>query len=185
MSIETITGLYAFVTFLILLSNMLTIRELRKQNESFMRPYIHINAFVPTGSIILYLRIRNQGRSTASNVKLTIDRDFFQYGGSSPEDNFRSFPCFNNVIADFPADAEFVFALAQSFVVLGKDADKSKTPTSFIIDARYDWASKHFDETTTIDLNPYLHSQSSPDPIHCELEGIKEELAKMQRKFKQ
>ncbi len=180
MSIEFITSIYAFLTFFILISNIYTVREMRKQNESILRPYVLVSAFIPSGSIIIYLRIKNHGKNSASTLKLSVDRDFFQYGVNNPEDNLKSFPCFNNTIPDFPANSEIVFALAQSFVIFDKKADISKTPKSFVVTAKYNWAGKHFNESTTIDLSSYLGSQSDPDPIHEELKGIKYSLTKIQ-----
>jgi len=179
-----ITGMYAFLTYRILRANRQTIDEMQKQNESYIRPYILISAFVPSASIVFCLRIKNIGKSIASNVKLEISSDFYQFGGNKESDNLKNFSCFVNQIRSIPPDSEINFELAQSFVIFGDKADPLKTPTTFVVTARYDWGNKYYTESTTIDLKPYLGSISPPDPMHEILRGIKDELGKIQQVIK-
>ena len=68
-----ITGFYAWVTY-----KMLT--ALQQQAEAVTRPYLTINVFSEPNSVTFYLRIANTGKTGASNVRLTLDRDFYQFG---------------------------------------------------------------------------------------------------------
>ena len=68
-----ITGFYAWVTY-----KMLT--ALQQQAEAVTRPYLTINVFSEPKDVLFYLRIANTGRTGASNVRLTLDRDFYQFG---------------------------------------------------------------------------------------------------------
>jgi hypothetical protein len=179
-----ITGIYVFLTYLILRANRDTIKEMQKQNESYLRPYILISVFIPSGSIVFYLRIKNIGKSIAGNVKLEMDRDFYQFGGNNASDNIKTFACFASQIKSFPPDSEINLELAQGFVVFGEKGDPLKTPKSFVVTARYDWENRHYVESTTIDLNPYLGSISPPDPMYEILKEIKNELANVHQFIK-
>ena len=68
-----ITGFYACVTY-----KMLT--ALQQQAEAVTRPYLTINVFSEPKDVFFYLRIANTGRTGASNVRLILDRDFYQFG---------------------------------------------------------------------------------------------------------
>lgn len=189
MTIETIsiiltfiTGIYAFLTYRILHANRQTIEEMKKQNEAFFRPQLLVNVFVPADSIIFYLRIKNVGRGMANEVRLAIDRDFFQFGEKKQECNIRSFSCFSNIIKSIPPDSELFFELAQDFVIFGEKSDPSITPKTFLIEADYNWGEKHYSETTKIDLSPYLNSVSSPESIPKELRAIKNVIAEAHKK---
>ena len=68
-----ITGYYAWVTH-----RMLT--TMQQQSEAITRPYLTINVFSEPHGVLYYLRIANTGKTVASNVRLTLDRDFYQLG---------------------------------------------------------------------------------------------------------
>jgi len=176
-----ITGFYAWVTYKIMNLNGLTLAAMQEQVEAVARPYLTINVFSEPNSEIFYLRIANTGKSGASNVRLKLDRDFYQYGQKN-RPSLREATAFQQTIEQLPPGAEIVFGLAQGFVVLGNEADPSVTPPVFSIDATYSYGEKTVSETTTIDLRPYKESMDRPSALADELKGIREQLEKIAKK---
>ena len=166
-----ITGFYAWVTY-----KMLT--ALQQQAEAVTRPYLTINVFSEPHSVVFYLRIANTGRTGASNVLKEMDRDFYQYG-QKDRPSLREASAFQQPIEQLPPGAEMIFGLAQGFVVLGNEADKSVTPPVFSINATYSYGEKTVSEMTTIDLRPYKESMNPPSAIADELEKIRKQIEKI------
>ena len=143
MTIEVLTGLlvaitafYAWVTYKILTVNERTLTAMQQQSEAVTRPYVTINVFSEPNSVVFYLRIANTGRTGATSVRLSLDRDFYQYGQKN-RPSLREATVFQQPIEQLPPGAEMIFGLAQGFVVLGKEADPSVTPPVFSIVATY------------------------------------------------
>jgi hypothetical protein len=113
----------------------------------------------------------------AQNLRLTLDRDFFQFGEKDlPDKNIRNMTAFSNCIDCFPPGAELVFALGQGWVIFGKDANIDVTPMQFNISAQYEYMEKKFKELNRIDLRPYLHTEPEHNPIVEELEKLRKVL---------
>ncbi|MYJ94062.1 MAG: hypothetical protein F4053_00185 [Proteobacteria bacterium] len=177
----TITGFYAWVTYKIMNLNERTLTALQQEAEAATRPYVTISVFAEPNDVIFYLRIANTGRTGASNVRLTMDRDFYQFGQKS-QPSLREASAFQQAIQALPPSAEMIFGLAQGFVVLGKDADESITPQVFSINATYSYGNKTVSETTVIDLRPYKESMSRPSAIADELKLVRKQLEIIARK---
>ena len=169
-----ITGYYAWVTH-----KMLT--TVQQQSEAVARPYLTINVFSEPHGVLYYLRIANTGRTGASNVRLTLDRDFYQLGQKHMP-NLREASAFQQPIEQLPPGAEIVFGLAEGFVVLDDKADQSVTPLIFSINATYSYGEKTVSEMTTIDFRPYKASMHPPSVIADELKNIREQLEKIAKK---
>src|SRR2546423_13676285 len=93
------------------------------QADALTRPYITIAPFVRPHTNILYLRIKNTGKTVAENVRLTLDTDFFQFGDANrPNSNLRDLAAFSETIDSMPPDFELLFALAQGPSLYGPDA---------------------------------------------------------------
>jgi len=176
-----VTCIYAFFTYKILKANEGVLREMQQQQESLYRPYISISPVTFADNPILSLRIKNTGRTNARQVKLVLDRDFYQFGEMKEENNLRNFSAFSTIIDSFAPDAEMLFYLAQSFVIFGENANPEITPSVFKVTAKYEYYGGTVEETTTIDLKPYLHSAIPQNPIAVELKKIKESIDKMCR----
>jgi len=172
-----VTIFYAWATFKIMQANQRTLTALQDQTEATLRPYVSISAVTVPNNVVFYLRIANTGRTGADNVRLTMDRDFFQFGNSSST-NLRSITAFQQPIEQLPPGAELVFALAQGFVVLGEQANPTLTPPVFSITAAYSYGTKTVSETTVIDLRAYSHGQRLPDAVANELKEIREQSLK-------
>ncbi len=164
-----ITGFYAWVTHGIL-------RITQDQTEAFNRPHVTIALYNLPRNPIIYLKIANTGRTSANNLRLTIDQDFFAFGERKEHRNIANFSAFKEEIQSFLPGAELIFALAQGFVLFGDEADPECTPTVFNVTATYSYAGKAVTETTTVDLQPYFSAQLPPDSMIDALKGIREEL---------
>ena len=169
-----ITGFYAWVTYK-------TLTTLQQQGEAITRPYLTINVVSEPNDVIFYLRIANTGRTGASDVRLTLDRDFYLFG-QEDQLNLRKARAFQQPIEQLPPGAEIIFALAQGFVILGNKADESITPPMFSINATYSYGKKTVSEMTNIDLRPYKESMNPPSAIVDELQKMRKQLEKIARK---
>ena len=143
---------------------------MRDQTEVLQRPYISIRSFVPAGSHIFYLRVENTGKATADNLRLQFDRSFYQLGRKDGEDLSKA-RAFSHPMTSFPPGSEISFILAPTPLVLAAEDDDELTPPEFAITARYSWAGKTVEETTTIDLRMYDRGRVA-DPYVEGLEKI-------------
>ena len=166
-----ITGYYARVTHKML-------KIMQQQSEAVTRPYLTINVFSEPHGVLYYLRIANTGRTGASNVRLTLDRDFYQLGEKHMP-NLREASVFQQPIEQLPPGAEIIFGLAPAHVVLDDKADQSVAPQIFSINATYLYGEKHVSEMTTIDFRPYKESMHPPSVIADELQEIRKQLEKI------
>jgi hypothetical protein len=148
------------------------------QSEAMLRPYVTISPWVRPFASFFYLRIANTGRTAAENLQLTLDRDFFEWGENRPERNLRTKTAFSEPIDSFAPGTEMLFALGQSWVVLGDDAKPEITPPKFSVTARYEYSGRKVVEVTRIDLRPYIGSTHEDDPLVEELERIRKVLEK-------
>jgi hypothetical protein len=176
-----ITAFYAWVTFKILKANESVLHEMRLQQEALYRPYISISPVVYSDSPIFFLKIENTGHTSAHNLKLQLDRDFYQFGEKDENNNLKNFTAFSSTIESFVPGAQMLFYLAQGFVIFGEKSDASITPSVFTVTAEYEYGSKKVCETTKIDLRPYLNSAIPHDPIVAKLGDIKESLDKIKK----
>jgi hypothetical protein len=151
-----ITGCYVVITYKILRSNQAAVQQMKNQQEAMLRPYIVISPLLYPNDVVFHLRIRNTGMTPARNLRLSIDRKFYQFGDTSSGNNdLGCFSAFNVPIESFPPGAEMVFDLAQSDKILGPQADQNVTPSTFEISASYQFSDEDVHETTQIDLRPY------------------------------
>lgn len=173
-----ITAFYAWATFHILKANKAVVTLMAEQSDALTRPYVTVGTFLMPDSPIFTLRIANTGKTPALNLKLTLDRDFQKYGRNSEENNLSSFVAFNEKIDSFPPGSELYFDLAQSFVIFGKDSDKTTTPSVFSIVAEYSFGNKTVTEKNIIDLRPYYMSNLPDNPYVDQLKKLRESIDK-------
>lgn len=172
-----ITALYAWLTHRIARSNERSSELMARQTELLTRPYVEVSVFVPPKIPILYLRVANTGKTAARNLRLSMDRSFFQYGESNGTD-IAKLSAFSEPIGSFAPGAELIFALAQGFVIFGEKADPSITPPEFNVTASYEFEGRSVSEATHIELKPYLGSTMEPSPLIEELERIRKAVEK-------
>lgn len=173
-----ITGFYAWVTFKILRANESVLLEMKVQQEALFRPYISISPVLYTDNPIFYLKIQNTGQTSADNLRLSIDKDFYVFGEKKNDKNLKSYSAFSSNIDSFVPNAQMLFCLAQGFVIFGQDAKEDITPSVFTITANYGFSGKEVYEQTVIDLRPYSNSTIPHDPIISKLKDIKESIDK-------
>lgn len=173
-----ITAIYALLTHRMAKAADASVQAVIAQSEAMMRPYVTISPWVRPVASFFYLRITNTGRTAAEKVHLTIDRDFFQWGNTGPNDNLRTKTAFSQPIDSLAPGAEMLFALGQSWVVLGEDAKPEVTPPQFSVTATYEYSGRKVTEVSRVDLRPYIGSTNEGNPIVEELERIRKVLEK-------
>jgi len=152
---------------------------MREQAEAITRPYISVGPFAEPDNPILYLRISNTGKTTARNLRLTLDKSFYQFGKRSGEADLGSFAAFNEPIDSFPPGAEIVFSLALSSTLFAQDADQEALPRSFCVTAEYSYEGKRVEERNVIDLRPYLGANIPQDAYVRKLRDITQAIDKV------
>ncbi len=174
-----ITAIYAYLTHRMAKASEASVEAVRQQSEDALRPYISISPFIRPQALFLYLRVANSGRTGARNLRLTLDRDFFQWGeADKPDHNLRNYNAFSLPIDNLAPGAELLFALGQGWVLLGEKSNPHATPVQFNITATYEFYGKTVEETNRIDLRPYLGTEGEHDPLVEELERIRKVLEK-------
>lgn len=174
-----ITGFYAWVTYRILKANELVVDAMREQSEATYRPYVTVTLFLEPDNPIFYLRITNRGKTSATDLRLAIDRSFFKFGERSERNDLASFAAFNQPIDSLAPESEIVFGLAQGFVVFAEGADQTTCPNTFAVTAGYKFGAKQVEERHVIDLKPYLHADVPQNSVIRKLKAINESLGKL------
>jgi hypothetical protein len=174
-----VTAFYAWVTYRILRANERVVEAMHEQSEAASRPYITVTPFLEPDNPIFFLRIANLGKTSATDLRLTMDRSFFKFGERSERNDLASFAAFNQPIDSLPPGAEIIFGLAQGFVVFADDADPATCPTTFAVAASYKFGSKVVEERHVIDLRPYLHADVPQDPVIRKLRAINDSIGKL------
>lgn len=169
-----ITAIYSYLTHKMAKASEASVQAMREQSEAMLRPYVTISPYVRPHTTVLYLRIENTGRSAAENLRLSIDKDFFQFGeAKQPDHNLRTKSAFVEPIQSLPPSGKLVFTLAQGFIIFAPEADPNHVPQQFTITATYRFGEKEFTEANRIDLRPYIGSEGELDPVVEELEKLR------------
>ena len=74
LALVVITAFYAWATLKILRANEAMVSTMRDQQNAAMRPYILVSTSVRTGTQLLYLSIKNVGKTAALGLKLSLDK---------------------------------------------------------------------------------------------------------------
>jgi hypothetical protein len=169
-----VTAIYSYLTYKMAKASEASVQAVREQSEAMLRPYVSVSSYIRPHTPILYLRIENTGRTGAENLRLSMDKDFFQYGEATQTDNnLRSKAAFVDTVQSLPPGGTLIFALAQDFVIFASDADASVVPKQFSVTAAYSFAGKQITETHCIDLRQFIGSEGERDPIVEELEKLR------------
>src|SRR5690554_6252595 len=108
-ALVVITGWYAWVTQRILKANERAVQATLDQNLALTRPYVVVAPHV--GAHAVYeLVVRNVGRTAAEDLKLTIDRPFYEYGREGR--NLAEAHLFSKGISSLAPGAEIHYLLA-------------------------------------------------------------------------
>lgn len=153
-------------------------RSMQEQSEALNRPIVQILVFVQTGTTALRLQIKNVGRASAINLKLSIDRDVYQFDNQNEDANLKSKNAFKNTIACFPPNAIIEFDLGIGHQLLNGKLSE------FMINAKYSFVNKDYDEDTMIDLTSLVGSNPPHNSIYNGLYEIKKELIELKNTIK-
>ncbi|BDG85899.1 MULTISPECIES: hypothetical protein [Enterobacterales] len=164
-----ITGIYAYLTYKMSKMNERAVQIMNEQTESISRPYLIIQPIVRPHTQFLYLKIYNSGKTPALNVKLELDRDFYQFDELSK--NLKDASAFTSSFDSFAPSQELFFALGQGWVIFGES--KNPLPQQFMITATYSYMGKEVVERNNIDLRPFSQSEGEVNPIVEELKKIR------------
>lgn len=174
-----VTAIYAYLTLRMAKASEASVEAVREQSEAMLRPYITVAPFIRPHTTFLYLRVSNTGRTGAQNVRLTLDRDFFQFGEkNNPAKNLRTMTAFSAPIDGFPPGVELIFALAQGWVIFGGDGKPDVCPVQFNVTATYEFLGKRVEEVNRVDLRPYPSTEGERNPVVEELERIRQVMEK-------
>jgi hypothetical protein len=169
-----ITAIYAYLTFRMAEASEASVKMMRDQSEAMSRPYVTVAPFIRPHTTLLYLRVSNIGKTAAHNLRLSLDRDFFQFGEvNRPDRNIKTISAFSTSIDSFAPGMELIFGLAQGSIIFGDGARTGACPTQFSITATYEYLGKSVTEVSHVDLRPYIGSEGERDPVVEELERIR------------
>lgn len=175
-----ITGFYAWTTYRIMQANDRVVKTMGQQIEAVTRPYVSVSFLTVPHSHMFHLRVANTGKTGAEAVRLTLDRDFFQWGIATGT-NLRNSPAFQDTI-HLPPGAEILFGLAMGPQLVGDQLNPALTPPVFKVTAEYSFGERRVTEVTTVDARPYRDSMRPPSAIVAELHGISEHVKKIAEK---
>lgn len=160
------------VTYKTVLANRAAVEVMKAQLEATTRPYILVGAVVRPMSTFLQLRIVNTGGSSARNLELTLDKDYFFNAEEGAARNLKNFAAFTIPIEEFPPQAELLFHLGVGHRVLRSEL----CPLRFTVTAKYEYSGRTIEEGTEVDLQPFGNSGKPIDVVAEGLEGIQAEL---------
>ena len=171
-----VTGVYVWLTYQISSSNKRTVDAINRQIEAQTRPILTVNIGIRS-RVLTYISIRNCGSSVAEQVKLRIDRAFFQFAELSAERDISQFHIFNDTIATFAPGDTYEIDLAQGFNINKEVNGANITPDNFKLTAEYWFGEKQYREEFDIDLKPYF-STRAPYTIQEEIAELRKLLEK-------
>jgi hypothetical protein len=179
LALVLITAFYAWATLQILRANQAMVSTMREQQNAAMRPYILVSTSVRTGTQLLYLSIKNVGKTAALNLKLSLDKSFYQLGEKHEERNIANSAAFSRVIDSLPPDGQLLFLLGNGPMLYGGSNTEELSPLQFQVTANYTSGSEPISETSIVDLRPYINTDVPHDPIVEELGKLREEFKKL------
>lgn len=162
-----VTAIYVWVTHGIMKANQKMVAAVKEQLEASLRPYVTVGVVLKDAPMF-DLRVANDGKTPAINLRLSISRAFFMYGDKDEkEKNLAELNAFKKVIPTFTPGAELIFPLATSMVIFGNNADPNVTPPRFSVTARYRYAgrSEPVEEMTEVDLTTYFRTAPAPSEL--------------------
>ena len=172
-----VTAIYAYLTYKMSRMSERSVQVMKEQTEAMSRPYLVFQPVVRPHTPWLYLKIYNNGNTSALDIKLEVDKDFFQF--DEKDKNLKSLSVFKKNIDSFSPNQEMYFALGEGWKIFGDS--NNPMPEQFTITASYSFMDKIVNEKSHIDLRPFSHSEGERNPIVEELEKIRktqEKLAK-------
>lgn len=149
-----VTAFYAWTTFKMLKANREVIKLMADELEQSTRPQIVVQIKIKPDYPLLFLHIKNTGKTSALGLELTLNKPFYQL--NNDKKNIQDFTAFRQSIASFPPDSVLEFLLIEGPQIYGTP-DLSRTPLEFEVTAKYQFSNtnKTVEETHHIDLKPF------------------------------
>jgi len=174
-----ITGWYAWITRRILKANEAMVAAVQAQQHAAMRPYVQVTTSVRTGTNLIYLEVENVGKTAATDLTLSLNKDFYQLGERSDQNNLRKLPAFSNQIRSLAPGTKLRFLLGSGPSIFGGDI--AACPRQFDVAAEYSTGIDRVAESSSIDLEPYFRTEPPTDPIVEELTELRKKLEELER----
>ena len=181
LALVLITAFYAWATLQILRANEAMVVTMRDQQNAAMRPYILVSANLRMGTQLLYLSIKNVGKTAALDLKLSLDKSFYRLGEKREERNIANSAAFSRAIDSFPPDGQLLFLLGNGPTLYSGSNTEELSPLVFQVTASYRSGTEVVSETSTVDLRPYINTDVPHDPIVEELEKLRQEFVKLSK----
>jgi hypothetical protein len=181
LALVVITAFYAWATLKILRANEAMVSTMRDQQNAAMRPYILVSTSVRTGTQLLYLSIKNVGKTAALGLKLSLDKSFYQLGEKREERNIANSAAFSRVIDSLPPNGQLIFLLGNGPTLYDSSNAEELSPLVFQVTATYTSGAEPISETSTVDLRPYINTDVPHDPIAEELGKLRGEFVKLSK----
>lgn len=169
LAIAVATGLSALVSLaMVIVTNFIvranrdTVEAMRAQLEAASRPYIQIVPVVRSMTTAIELHISNTGTTSAKNLRLSLDQDFYLNAETGEHNNLRMYSAFREVIQMLPPRAKLRYLLGVGHRVL---SNENLCPIRFTVTATYEYENKSLSESTIIDLEPYKMSGMPIDVV--------------------
>lgn len=178
LALVLITAFYAYATRKILRANEAMVSTMREQQNATMRPYILVSTSVRTGTQLLYLSIKNVGKTAAIGLSLSLDKNFYQLGEKREERNIAKSAAFSRTIDSLPPSGQLLFLLGDGPTLYGGSNSDDVSPLVFQVTAKYRSGTSFISENSTVDLRPYINTDVPHDPIVEELQKLRKEVAK-------
>ena len=180
-----LTAMFAGLTFFILRANRAAVGAMREQMADQNRPFVAVTVQVRMGTPVIQLLIRNVGRSPAQNLRLRLDRDFFQFGEKGEARNLAKQSAFSQSIDCLPPMSELLFDLGMGFKIFESGTDPKTCPHTFEVSADYEYGKSKYSEKTHVDLRPYMGTSVPHHPVVEELEGVRKSIDNLSGVVKQ
>ena len=149
------------------------------------RPFVAVTVQVRMGTPVIQLLIKNVGRSPAQNLRLRLDRDFFQFGEKGENRNLAKQSAFSQSIDCLPPMSELLFDLGMGFEIFASGADPTICPHTFEMSAEYEYGKNKYSEKTHVDLRPYMGTSVPRHPVVEELERVRKSIDNLSGVVKQ
>jgi len=181
LALVVVTAFYAWATLKILRANEAMVSTMRDQQNAAMRPYITVSTNIRTGTQLIYLSIKNVGKTAALGLTLSLDKSFYQLGEKRAERNIANSAAFSRPIDSLPPEGQLLFLLGNGPTLYGGSNAEELSPLLFQVTATYMAGSQPVTETSIVDLRPYINTDVPHDPVVEELSKLRESLDKLVR----
>lgn len=169
-----LTGIYVYVTYKILNANKALIQRMVLESEEQKRAYINIRAS-DRAKAIVFLIIKNIGKTAAKNIKFKLDKDIKRFGN---RENLKDIPLFKEGVTFFPPESEYQIDVAQFWLFFPdeKNNNREVLPSEFKITCTYETLGKIYTEETIIDIKSTYKMNYMMDEGVVKLEDIANKL---------